>query len=407
MGVELHEHQINALQKLDNGKILQGGVGSGKSIVSIAWYYTKIGQGTIKINGVGEMTQMKRVVPLYIFTSAKKRESLDWLTELGRYALGPVTHPIVIDSWNNITNYKDVKNAVIIFDEQRLVGNGAWVQTFYKLAANNQWIMLSATPGDRWLDYIPVFVANGFYRNRTEFLRRHVVYNNFSKFPKVDHDVEVGHLEKLRRKILVDMPYARHTVRHVKFVNCEHDEALYLRVWKDRWHVYEDRPIKDVGELFLVLRKVVNSDSSRLDQIFRLLEVHPRLIVFYNFNYELEQLRSLTSVLSSDVTIAEWNGQKHEAVPDTDSWLYLVQYMAGAEAWECTTTDAIAFYSLNYSYRLNEQARGRIDRMNTPFKDLYYYVFKSNTMIDRAIWTAVSHKKNFSESSFSKKMGLE
>ena len=407
MWVELHEHQINALQKLDNGKILQGGVGSGKSIVSIAWYYTKIGQGTLKINGVGEMTQMKRVVPLYIFTSAKKRESLDWLTELGRYALGPVTHPIVIDSWNNITNYKDVKNAVIIFDEQRLVGNGAWVQTFYKLAENNQWIMLSATPGDRWLDYIPVFVANGFYRNRTEFLRRHVVYNNFSKFPKVDHYVEVGHLEKLRRKILVDMPYARHTVRHVKFVNCEHNEELYLRVWKDRWHVYEDRPIKDVGELFLVLRKVVNSDSSRLDQIFRLLEVHPRLIVFYNFNYELEQLRSLTSVLSSDVIIAEWNGQKHEAVPDTDSWLYLVQYMAGAEAWECTTTDAIAFYSLNYSYRLNEQARGRIDRMNTPFKDLYYYVFKSNTMIDRAIWTAVSRKKNFSESSFSKKMGLE
>jgi hypothetical protein len=402
--VELYSHQEKALGELHNGAILRGGVGSGKSLVSIAYYFTRVCGGEIRNHGRGSWGPFKTPKDLYIITTAKKRDSLDWQRELAKFGLGRDasvsfgnTH-IVIDSWNNIVNYEKVKDAFFIFDEQRLVGNGAWVKAFIKIAKWNQWILLSATPGDNWMDYIPVFVANGFYKNRTDFIRRHVVYNTFTKFPKVDHYVEIKLLETLRDKVLVEMPYARRTKHHTTNYIVEYDRAMYKRVVEERWHVYKDRPIREVAEWFSVMRRVVNSDLSRLAAIMKLMEKHPRLIIFYNFNYELEMLRTLGTTLS--ITVAEWNGHIHQDVPTTDKWLYLVQYTAGAEGWECITTDAIAFWSMNYSYKIMHQAKGRIDRMNTPYIDLYYYILRSNSSIDNAIAKALALKKKFNEKEF-------
>ena len=384
-GVKLRPHQKQALEELTNGKILRGGTGSGKSITAAAYY-----------------VENEAPKDVYVITTAKKRDSKDWEGEFAKFAVGKtkdstVAGLLTVDSWNNIGRYVDVKDAFFIFDEQRLVGSGAWVRAFLKLAKANRWIMLSATPGDNWLDFIPVFVANGWYKNRTEFIRRHVVYNNFANFPKVDRYVEEARLRKLRRAVLVDMPYEKHTVRHLRNVIVQHDKDAFQRVIKDRWHIYEDRPIQDVGELFRVMRKLVNTDVDRLAAVMQLFERHPKLIIFYNFDYELEMLRTLKSVL--EVEVAEWNGHKHEEIPSGDRWIYLVQYAAGAEGWNCTTTDAMIFWSLTYSHKHFEQGQGRIDRLNTPFTDLYYYVLRSNSQIDQMIWRALGQKKNFSEAS--------
>lgn len=401
MAVTLHPHQLKAIGEMHNGCILAGDVGSGKSHTAIAYFLTKEVRAELPINGAGDYQSPKFPRDLYIITTAKKRDSIEWVevaaafnlsTERGS-SLGEIQ--VKVDSWNNIINYEKVKDGFFIFDEQRLVGAGAWVQAFLKIAKANRWVMLSATPGDNWMDYAPVFIANGFYKNRTEFIKRHVVYSRFSKFPKVDRFVEQGHLEHLRRRVLVDMPFARHTKRHVLNIMVAHSEVLFDRAWKDRWHVYDERPLKDVGELFQVARKIVNSDVSRLGAVMELMEKHPRIIIFYNFNYELTALRTLGTTLN--ITLGEWNGHKHEEVPTTERWLYLVQYTAGAEGWNCVETDAIIFYSLNYSYKINEQAKGRIDRMNTPYIDLYYYVLRSASKIDQYIMLALAGKKNFNE----------
>jgi hypothetical protein len=410
--VNLYPHQLKALQEMKNGCILAGGVGTGKSITSIAYFFTKVCGGELRINSFGDLTPLKKPRDLYIITTARKRDGLDWQEEALPFGLSTkmeLSHSgaqVFVDSWNNIPKYKDVENAFFIFDEQRLVGSGAWVKAFLKIAKNNEWIMLSATPGDNWMDYIPVFVANGFYKNRTEFLRKHVVYNNFSKYPKVDHYVENGILQKMLRQILVDMPYERHTVRHVKNVLVKYDEVQFKRVVKDRWHIYEDRPIKDVGEYFRVMRKLVNSDPSRIDAVQKLMEKHERLIVFYNFNYELEALREL-AVLHPNVDVAEWNGQKHEEVPTSDRWVYLVQYAAGSEAWNCVSTNATVFYSLNYSYKVNHQAKGRTDRLDTKYVDQYYYILRSTSAIDNMINKSITLKRDFNEKAFLKESGFE
>jgi hypothetical protein len=411
MPINLMTHQLKALHEIHDGAILKGGVGSGKSIVSLVYFYTKVCDGQLKINGKGDMLGMQKPRPLYIITTAKKRDNLEWEEECSRFGLSRIASSsisgvkVTVDSWNSITKYTEVKDAFFIFDEQRLVGSGAWVKAFLKIAKANRWIMLSATPGDSWMDYAPVFIANGFYKNKTEFLRRHVVYNNFSTFPKVDHYVETDRLERLRREVLVEMPYVRHTVRHVLNTIVSYDEDLMEKIRVKRWHIYEDRPLKNVGELFLVARKLVNSDVSRMGAIMALIEKHPRLIVFYNFDYELEILRTLQRILP--IPFAEWNGHKHEDIPDTERWVYLVQYTAGAEGWNCVSTNAMAFWSLNYSYKLNEQARGRIDRLNTLYTDLYYYVLRSSSWIDREIVKSLAGKRDFNERSWAKANGFE
>lgn len=404
MAIRLGNHQRRAIEELHNGSVLRGGVGTGKSRAAIAYFYTKECGGEIRINGRGDFKPMDNPKDLYIITTAKKRDGGDWINEAAPFGLGrdpnvSVGHvKVTIDSWNNIDKYGEIKDAFFIFDEQRLVGRGAWVKAFIKIAKANRWILLSATPGDTWSDFIPIFIANGYYKNRTEFIRTHIVYNNFSKFPKIDHYVEVRRLVKYRNSLLVEMPYEMATVRHTRNVIVEYDIIRWNMVAKKRWHIYEERPIKDVSELFAVMRKVVNSDVSRIGAVMQLLEKHPRLIIFYNFNYELETLRTLASTLSYPV--GEWNGHKHEEIPQGDKWLYLVQYIAGAEGWNCVSTDSMAFFSLNYSYRMMEQAKGRIDRLNTPYTDLYYYLLRSNAPIDNAIAKALVMKKSFNEKEF-------
>lgn len=377
--MELQPHQQTALRQLANGKILWGGVGSGKSRVAAAYYIEE-----------------ERPRDVYVITTAKKRDSLDWDGEFARYGIGKyeggsVSGLLTVDSWNNIDKYSKVENAFFIFDEQRLVGSGQWVRAFLKIARNNRWILLSATPGDTWLDYIPVFIANGFYKNRTEFKREHVVYAPYTKFPKVARYLNVSRLVKLRNRILVHMPYPRLTTRHSMTRYVDHNEQLLRSVIKNRWHIYQNRPIRDIAELFMILRKIVNSDLSRLRAIRELLNEHPKLVIFYNFDYELTILRSLVD----QVTVAEWNGHKHEEIPKTEKWAYLVQYVAGSEGWNCIETNAVVFYSLTYSYKNWAQAHGRIDRLNTPFTDLYYYTLRSKSIIDQAIWRSLKAKQNF------------
>ena len=398
-GVQLYPYQYEAVKQMKNGCILCGGVGSGKSRTALAYYYICEG-GELCTDEYVPMGDPPK--DLYIITTARKRDTLEWEGEMVPFLLSTkkennlYRNKVVVDSWNNIRKYTDVKNAFFIFDEQRVVGSGEWVKAFLKIAKFNNWILLSATPGDTWLDYIPVFVANGFYKNRTEFKREHVVYSSVSKFPKVDRYLNTGRLIRLRNSILVDMDFKRPTTAHHEDVYVSYDVETYKNITRNRWNIWENKPIKNASELCYSLRKVVNTDEARQTKLLELPEDHPRAIIFYNFDYELDILKSL--YYGDGVEVAEWNGHKHQPIPESKKWVYLVQYTAGAEGWNCIKTNTIIFYSQNYSYKIMEQSSGRIDRLNTPFKDLYYYHLKSRSGIDLAISKALQQKKKFNES---------
>ena len=390
----LRDYQLDAVHRMKNGCILCGGVGSGKSRTALAYYYISNG-GKL---GANECVPMNNATAqdLYIITTARKRDTLEWEGELSPFLLS--AH---VDSWNNIRKYENVTKAFFIFDEQRVVGSGAWVKAFLKIAKANRWILLSATPGDTWVDYIPVFIANGFYRNRTEFIREHVVYKPYSKFPQVDRFVNTGRLLRLRNSILINMDFQRQTVSHHKNVYIAYNVQDYEIVAQRRWNIWESKPIENASEFCYALRRVVNSDENRLAAVKDIAYQHRRVIIFYNFDYELAILKG--AYWDKDVEVAEWNGHKHQPIPNSERWVYLVQYNAGAEGWNCIKTDTIIFYSQNYSYKVMVQASGRIDRLNTPYTDLYYYHLKSRSGIDTAISRALRDKKNFNETAFAGK----
>lgn len=395
--VELYDHQRAAIEQLKTGSILYGGVGSGKSRAALAYYFLKVCDGEY----TEPFYSLHKPKDLYIITTARKRDTLEWekecsifqLTSYSEYDRLGVT--VVIESWNNIGKFCKISDAFFIFDEQRVVGSGAWVKAFYQITKKNDWILLSATPGDTWSDYIPVFVANGFYKNKTQFCQEHVVYKPYNRYPQISHYVGVRKLEKLRDQILVRVDYVKQTIMHTIDIPVEYDKTTYREIARIRWNPYLNEPLRDSSALCYCLRRLCNSDANRLDKVRTLIDETPRLIIFYNFDYELELLREL--VKEMHVTLAEWNGHKHEPIPGTSEWVYLVQYSAGAEGWNCTMTNAILFYSPNYSYKTMVQAAGRIDRLDTLYSDLYVYRLRSDAPIEKAIYRCLNEKKNFNE----------
>lgn len=395
---KLYDHQREAVNLLHNGSILCGGVGSGKSRTALAYYY-KVNGGDSEKNDI-----LNNPCDLYIITTARKRDDLEWEQELSHFLLSTnpennkYSNKVVVDSWNNIKKYVEVENAFFIFDEQRVVGTGAWVKSFLKITKRNQWILLSATPGDTWSDYAPVFVANGYFKNITEFRRAHVIYSHYGTFWKVDGYLDTGRLIRLRNRILVKMNYTRPTEVHHIDIWCDYNPMLYKSLFKERWNYTKEKPIENASELCYELRRIVNSDPDRIRKLKDIFKEKKRVIIFYNYDYELDILKNID--YGEKVEVAEWNGHKHQQIPDSGMWVYLVQYNAGAEGWNCIKTDTMIFFSQNYSYKAMAQASGRIDRLNTPFKDLYFFHLKSRSGIDLAISKALNSKKKFNELSF-------
>lgn len=371
--IELYPYQRKAVDRLHNGSVLCGKVGSGKSLTGLFYYME---------NHIDK--------PLYIITVAKKRNDREWHRDFEALGIDGV-----VDSWNNIEKYTDVKDAFFIFDEQRAIGYGKWGMAFIHIARKNNWIMLTATPGDVWMDWMCIFIANNFYRNKTDFVDQHVEYNPYSKFPQIRRYHKTDKLERFRKYLAVPMQDFRTTNLHRKYINADFDKDLYQTVVKTRFNPYTEEPIMNASEFTQVLRRIINTSERRRIHAKQEIMTRDKVIVFYNYTYELDILKGICQEL--DRAYYQWNGQKHEAIPDAETWVYLVQYTAGAEGWNCITTDTILFYSLNYSYRIMEQSEGRINRVNTSFENLYYVYLKSPASIDDAIERSIRSKKKFNE----------
>lgn len=404
--VNLYSYQYDAVKRMHNGCVLVGGMGSGKSLTALSYYFMIECRGEVRHedengNVIGSYRFMTNPKDLVIITTARKRDTLEWDKDMAYLNLNGDNlkgYKVYVDSWNNIEKYKKMTGAFFIFDEQHVKGNGTWVKTFLNIARKNRWVLLSATPGDKWKDYIPVFVANGFYKNKTEFVNRHFIYSAFTNYPKVIGYLDEPYLEYLRSVVVVQMNYEKKA--HVERIDiaCTYDKGKYRTIWRDRWDIYDDCPIQESGKLLYLIRRVVNEDESRIERVKEIIKCHKKVIIFYNYTYELNKLRQLMDEL--EIKYGEWNGEVHSDIPSSDRWAYLVQYTAGSEGWNCTKTNVVIFYSLNYSYSTMMQAEGRVDRLNTPFEDLYYYRLKSSSPIDLAILRALKLKEDFNKKTF-------
>ena len=207
---------------------------------------------------------------------------------------------------------------------------------------------------------------------------------------------------KFKKEILVNMDDDKATKQWHIDLTCSYDPVLYNAYADSRWNFEEDMPIMNASKLVYMLRKVCNSDPSRLEKLYEICQSHPKLIIFYQFDYERDLITCMLSF--KGIPYAEYNGHIHQPIPTGDRWAYVV-HLSSSEGWNCIETDTVVFYSLSYSYRAYVQACGRTDRRTTPFQDLYYYRLKSASKIDKAIMDAHRRKKKFNEANWVKKQG--
>lgn len=374
--ISMYEYQLEAIDKLQSGMILWGNVGSGKSRTSL-YFYCK------------NYSNKK----LLIITTAQKRNNGEWLEECKVFGLNPI-----IDSWNNIKKYDNYENYFIIFDEDHLTGYGAWSKAFIKMAKHNDWLVLTGTPGDNYAEFMTVFIAKGWYKNKRDFEEQHVIYSRYSKYPKVDRYINQGLLEVRRRDILVKMFVDKRAIVHKEVIITQYDISKYKKAYKDK-RDENNKPFKNATAFCLYLRKICNEDVSKVVKVRELLLKHNKVIIFYNYLYEKEILLKLLKTMKT-FNVGEYNGQHHDDIPIGERWAYLCQYTAASEGWNCLLCDTMIFFSMSYSYKAMEQAAGRINRINTPYKDLYYYYLRTTSSIDLSINRALSTKRNFNESTF-------
>lgn len=383
MKFELYQHQKEAVKKLSSGSLLYGKVGSGKTLTALTFYKKQYSDKS-----------------LIVITTAKKRDSNDWLAEADMLDM----HHLVVDSWNNIKRYSDIKNSFFIFDEQRVIGNGTWTKSFLKIAKHNKWILLSGTPGDTWMDYMPLFIANGFYRNKTDFIEQHVEYERYTKFPKVKAIHNSKKLSDNLDRVMVQMKFRRKVIRRKHYIDTNYPIDVVKNVKDTRFNPYTNKPIRTPSEYTQVMRRLVAESDDRKEKTKELILALDKVILFYNYNYERDILLDMLN--SVDINYGEYSGHKHDPLPKGKQWVYLVQYTAGAEGWNCTETDRMIFYSPNYSYRIVEQCEGRIDRLNSLYSELHYYYCRSDSSIDKAVFRALATKRRFNEKNWGKEEGV-
>lgn len=373
---KLRPAQRDAVDRMHDGCVLLGRTGSGKTMTALGYW--------LKVHAQQD---------LYVVTTPAKRDAMEWEGDSAK--LGQYLPPERVVSWNKIKDFEYLESAFVVFDEQRVSGSGKWVKSFLKIAKRNDWILLSATPGDVWIDWLPLFIANGFYRTRTQFTDRHVIWDPHTRYPRIKRYIEEDRLERCQEAICVYLASPNPISRMVHDELVSYDSRKYAEVTRKRWNPFEVRPMMDAGELCRVQRRIVLENVCREEALERLLKGHPRALVFYSYNYELEAIKAVCERLGR--SYGQRNGHRHDPVPvSKEPWVYIVQYQS-ADAWNCISTNIAILYSLPYSWRQQEQAMGRIDRMNTPFDELHYYRLMTDSTIDNAILACLDRKETFNE----------
>lgn len=373
---KLRPAQRDAVDRMHDGCVLLGRTGSGKTMTALGYW--------LKVHAQQD---------LYVVTTPAKRDAMEWEGDSAK--LGQYLPPERVVSWNKIKDFEYLESAFVVFDEQRVSGSGKWVKSFLKIAKSNDWILLSATPGDVWIDWLPLFIANGFYRTRTQFTDRHVIWDPHTRYPRIKRYIEEDRLERCQEAICVYLASPNPISRMVHDELVSYDSRKYAEVTRKRWNPFEVRPMMDAGELCRVQRRIVLENVCREEALERLLKGHPRALVFYSYNYELEAIKAVCERLGR--SYGQRNGHRHDPVPvSKEPWVYIVQYQS-ADAWNCISTNIAILYSLPYSWRQQEQAMGRIDRMNTPFDELHYYRLMTDSTIDNAILACLDRKETFNE----------
>lgn len=395
----LYNFQRQLLNSIEENYIIAADTGTGKTMMAIHHY--------LKHN-TGE--------PLLILAPPQKIKEGGWQRELDFVASHyNIEIPYDIISYGVLSKrWKEYKDWFLVMDECHYVKNptsqrGKAAINLTKQSTN--FLLLSATPSSNgWGDTIAYMIMFGYYKNKTQFLKEHAVYNRIDygngpvnvvsdyrdqeKLQKLYQSFSI----KLAKEDCLDLPPLVFEKVHFK------PSKEYNIIKKDR--VLGEELFDNISKLQHGLRFYANQ-ADKLKYTEMLLEgTEENVIIFYNYKQENEELKKIAKKLKKKVF--EVSGSKTN-LPDKEKWTSLknsvtiVQYQAGAAGIELQYANIVIFHTPTYSYQDYEQALGRAYRNGQTKKVTVYQYITKNT-IETSIYQALAAKKDFTEELFRKEI---
>ena len=180
----------------------------------------------------------------------------------------------------------------------------------------------------------------------------------------------------------------------------------YKKFMKDRIIKIDDKELTGDSTLSKRLYARMLCSAYSKDKISRLIDLvnstSDRVIIFYNFNTELEALRKVLF----DRTISIVNGQVKDlkAYENNDNSVTLIQYQAGAMGLNLQMANRIIYFSLPERSELFEQSKARICRIGQE-KQCYYHIMMCHKSVEEKIYECLLMRKDYTDELFRKEFG--
>ena len=319
----------------------------------------------------------------------------------------------------------------IIVDESHKIKNpSSKVGKFMrKLGAKTDYkTILTGTPqSNGYIDYYNQFHFLGYLdMNQTNFKKRYAItqmmqygagpifqeiigYRNTEELDEMIHNHSVFYDRKLDDEELPDeIP--------VYFPSY----PKYRKISNDKVYEFKDGTLEiydTLGAGVMLQRQLASGyiskggntevlDKSKLDWMRDFLEGYDeRVVVFYNYNAELEQLKQLLERL--DRPYSEYNGHRKDlrAFQESSEGVVLANYgSASTGINDFVIASTMVMYSLTTSYIDFEQAKKRIDRIGQTKKPLFYFLIMKGT-IDARVYHSLQEGKDFDERMYAEHEG--
>lgn len=277
-------------------------------------------------------------------------------------------------------------------------------------------ILLSGTPSSgKYENLWTQCKLLGYDISEELFLKQYVNFKNIDTdvgIKKiVDKDNPYKNFERLKRKLadfgavfmkteeVMDLPEQNFIIKKSS------KSKVYTKFMKKS--IVEFDGVTLVGDTRLTKRLYSRQlcgmyNEERYSMIKELLEsTNDRMVIFYNFNAELEQLKVICEELDKPISQVNGSVKDLDNFENIDNTVLLVQYQAGAMGLNLQKANKIIYFSLTESSDLFEQSKKRIHRIGTT-QPCFYYILMCENSVEEDIYKSLLLKQDYNDALFKK-----
>ena len=310
---------------------------------------------------------------------------------------------------------RQLKDFTMMLDESSMIKNETAKRTKFILSLKpSHTILLSGTPTDGKYEFLySQLRLLGWKITKTAYYNRYIKTELRSyggpMFRVVTGYKNVSELKAKLKEYGAVFAKAEEVIKlpEKKFIK-EYSTVSsdYKKFMKDRVIKIDDKELTGDSTLSKRLYARMLCSAYSKDKISRLIDLvnstSDRVIIFYNFNTELEALRKV--LFDRPISIVNGQIKDLKAYENNDNSVTLIQYQAGAMGLNLQKANRIIYFSLPERSELFEQSKARICRIGQE-KQCYYHIMMCHKSVEEKIYECLLMRKDYTDELFRKEFG--